>query len=397
MARRTGGARAAGVSTDAPAVDALAVAATIRDARAARTSLRIVGAGTWLDAGRPVHADATLPLSSLRGVTQYEPGDFTLTARAGTPLGEIADIVRHEGQWLTLHPHGASEGTIGATIATSSWGPLASAYGTPRDHLLGCEIVTGVGEIVRAGGRVVKNVAGFDLARLMTGAWGTLGVLTEVTVRLRARPEVDRTVAVALEGTDERACDDAARWLRTTPYRPLAAELCSAVMSSRIGLERRPLLLVRLGGNEAFVRSAQGAVAELGTTAELDSEIWDRLRTSEPAGAAVVRLGTLPAQLGALWAPVARVVAARGGASHATISRGVVRCILPSARSSEDAESLRAIMKELQAPGSRVAERLPHQLWQDVPSDVGDPLSRGIRQTFDPDRVLNPGILGTAS
>jgi glycolate oxidase FAD binding subunit len=397
MARGAGSARAAGVSTDAAALDALAVAATIRDARAARTSLRIVGAGTWLDAGRPVHADATLPLSSLRGVTQYEPGDFTLTVRAGTPLGEIADIVRREGQWLTLQPFGSSEGTIGATIATSSWGPLASAYGTPRDHLLGCEIVTGVGEVVRAGGRVVKNVAGFDLARLMTGAWGTLGVLTEVTVRLRARPEVDRTVAVALEGTDERACDDAARWLRTTPYRPLAAELCSAVMSSRIGLERRALLLVRLGGNEAFVRSAQSDVAELGTTAELDSAIWDRLRTSEPEGAAVVRLGTLPAELGALWAPASRAVASRGGASHATISRGVVRCILPSARSSEDAESLRAIMKELQAPGSRVAERLPHQLWQDVPSDVGDPLSRGIRQTFDPDRVLNPGILGPAA
>ena len=88
----------------------------------------------------------------------------------------------------------------------------------------------------------------------------------------------------ALEGTDERACDDAARWLRTTPYRPLAAELCSAMMSGRIGLERRTLLLVRLGGNEAFVRAAESAVAELGTTAELDSEIWDRLRTSEPVG-----------------------------------------------------------------------------------------------------------------
>ena len=397
MARCTGGAPAAGVSTDAPPLDALAVAETIRDARAARTSLRIVGGGTWIDAGRPVHADAALALSSLRGVTQYEPGDFTLTVRAGTPLGEIDDIARREGQWLTLQPFGSSDGTIGATIATSSWGPLASAYGTPRDHLLGCEVVTGVGEIVRAGGRVVKNVAGFDLSRLMTGAWGTLGVITEVTVRLRACPEVDRTVAVALEGTDERACDDAARWLRTTPYRPLAAELCSAMMSGRIGLERRSLLVVRLGGNEAFVRAAESAVAELGTTAEVDSAIWDRLRVSEPVGAAVVRLGTLPAELGALWARVAPVVAARGGASHATISRGVVRCILPAARSSEEAESLRAIMKELHAPGSRVAERLPHQLWDDVTSDVGDSLSRGIQQTFDPDRVLNPGILGPAA
>src|SRR4051812_43338113 len=190
MARRSASARAIGVTAAVSPADALAVAATIRDARTTRTSLRIIGGGTWLDAGRPVHADATLPLAAMRGITQYEPGDFTLTARAGTSLGEIADVAAREGQWLTLQPHGSHDGTIGATIATASWGPLAASYGTPRDHLLGCEIVTGIGEIVRAGGRVVKNVAGFDLSRLMTGAWGTLGAITEVTVRLRAQPEV---------------------------------------------------------------------------------------------------------------------------------------------------------------------------------------------------------------
>jgi glycolate oxidase FAD binding subunit len=381
------------VTAAAPPLDTLAVAAVIREARSARTSLRIVGGGTWLDAGRPVHAGSTLSVSSLRGVTQYEPGDFTLTARAGTSLGELADVAGREGQWLTLQPHGSADGTIGATIATASWGPLASAYGTPRDHLLGCEIVTGVGEIVRAGGRVVKNVAGFDLSRLMTGAWGTLGVLTEVTVRLRARPEVDRTLAVALNDADARGCDDAVHWLRATPYRPLAAELCSATMSERIGLERRTLLLVRLGGNEPLVRAAERAVAELGATAAVDSGVWDRLRASEPANAAVVRLGALPAELGALRSRVTTTVDDSGGASHATIARGVVRCILP-ATTSEDISALRIMMKELHAPGSRIAERLPHALWDEVPSAVGDALSSDVHRTFDPDRVLNPGILG---
>lgn len=384
------------MSSTAPPTDVLAVAAAIRGARATATTVRIVGGGTWLDAGRPVRAATTLSLAALRGVTQYEPGDFTLSALAGTPLAEIAEVTAREGQWLTMQPHGSLDGTIGATIATASWGPLVSAYGTPRDHLLGCEVVTGIGDIVRAGGRVVKNVAGFDLSRLMTGAWGTLGAITEVTVRLRARPEVDRTLAVSLDGTEDQVCDAAAHWLRSTPYRPLAMELCSETMSERVGLERRTLLLVRLGGNEAMVRAAAHEVAELGTTIDIGSGVWEQLRVAEPAGAAVVRLGTLPATLGALWMRIARILSGVG-ANHATVARGVMRCILPAARTNEEIERLRGIMKELHAPGSRIVERLPEALWAEIPSAVADPLSRNVHRTFDPDRVLNPGILDSAA
>jgi len=397
MARRAGGARPAGVSQhDAPG-DSGSVVEAVRAARATRTTLRIAGRGTWLDAGRPVRADATLSLASLRGVTEYEAGDFSLTARSGTPLSDIAGITAREGQWLTLEPAGSADGTIGATIATASWGPLASAFGTPRDHLLGCEVVTGVGEVVRAGGRVVKNVAGFDLARLMTGAWGTLGAITEVTVRLRARPEVDRSLAVALEGSDERACDDAARWLRSSAYRPLAAELCSPAASARAGLERRTLLLVRLGGNDTLVRAAQHEVSALGSAIEIEPSVWARLRATEPDGATALRLGTLPASIGAIWARAVRVTDAAGGWSHATLVRGVVRCILPPARTSEEIERLRGMMNALHAPGSRIVERAPAPLWSEVPSSVAGPLSKEVRRTFDPDRVLNPGILESSS
>ena len=393
MARRAGGARTPGVSGDAAPGDTGSVAAAIRGARATRTALRIVGRGTWLDAGRPVEASTPLSLAGLRGVTEYEPGDFSLTAHAGTPLAEIAEVTSREGQWLTLEPPGSPDGTIGATIATASWGPLASAYGTPRDHLLGCEVVTGIGEVVRAGGRVVKNVAGFDLARLMTGAWGTLGAITAVTVRLRAKPEVDHTLAVAMDGGDERACDDAARWLRAIPYRPLAAELCSPAMAERIGLERRTLLLVRLGGNEALVAAAERAVGELGSCTTIDATVWPRLREAEPDAATVVRLGTLPASAGVTWERAVRVTASAGGWTHASVSRGVVRCILPPARSADEVGRLRGIMKELHAPGSRIVERAPVPLWAEISSAVADRLSRDVRRTFDPDRVLNPGIL----
>jgi glycolate oxidase FAD binding subunit len=382
-----------GVTLAAAPTDTAAVAAIVREARSTATPLRIVAAGTWLDAGRPVHAGATLSLTGLRGIVEFEPGDFTLTARAGTALAEIASVAAREGQWLTLEPHGSPDATIGATFATASWGPLASAYGTARDHLLGCEVVTGIGETVRAGGRVVKNVAGFDLARLMTGAWGTLGAMTEVTVRLRARPEVDETLAVPLEGDDARACEAAASWLRSSEFRPLAAELCSAALAERIGLERASILLVRLGGNEPLVRAAERAVSTLGAHRPVDVDVWQRLRTSEPANAAVVRLGTSPASVAELWARASGAASRAGGWCHATLSRGVVRCVIPEPRTDDEAEHLRGIMREARDTGSRIAERLPAGLWAEVPSAFADPLSANVRRTFDPDRVLNPGIL----
>src|SRR5439155_9619738 len=102
------------------------------------------------------------------GIVEYVPGDLTLTARAGTTLAEIRDATAAEQQWLALDPHGSDDGTIGATVATASAGPLATAFGTPRDLVLGVEFLTGGGALARGGGRVVKNVAGFDLVRLLT-------------------------------------------------------------------------------------------------------------------------------------------------------------------------------------------------------------------------------------
>jgi len=375
-----------------------AIAARVRDARANRTSLRITAARQWLDAGRPCDATGELPLSALRGVTEYERGDFTITVRAATPLAEIDAITAREGQWLALQPFGSADGTIGATIATASWGPLASAYGTPRDQVLGCEVVTGVGEIVHAGGRVVKNVAGFDLTRLMTGAWGTLGVVTEVTMRLRARPEVDRTLAVVAEDGADAFCGAAWQWLRTSPYAPLAAELFSPTLAARLGLEGRTQLLVRLGGNEAFVRAVEESVATLGATVEVSGDVWTRLRTLEPTGSSVIRLGALPSTLGTVWSAASNVAERGGGWAHATLERGVVRCVVPPAGGAqEESARIRGIIDQLNAPGSRVAERLPAPLWSSIAAPAADRLSSAVRRTFDPDGVLNPGILAPLS
>jgi glycolate oxidase FAD binding subunit len=253
---------------------------------------------------------------------------------------------------------------------------------------------------VHAGGRVVKNVAGFDLSRLMTGAWGTLGAITEVSLRLRARPEVDRTLVLVAEGKADAFCSAAWRWLRASPYAPLAAELCSAGLATRLALEGRTTLLVRLGGNEAFVRAAEQSVATLGATFEVGADVWTRLRTMEPVGSAAIRLGAPPSQLGGVWSDASDVVERAGGWTHATLERGVVRCVVPMGEhAAEGGQRIEGIIGQLRAPekGSRIAERLPAALWDTMPAPAAEKLSSAVRRTFDPDGVLNPGILAPLS
>jgi glycolate oxidase FAD binding subunit len=362
----------------------------IREARLTGTPLRVVAGGTWLDAGQRCNAARRLELAELTGITRYEPGDLTLTARAGTSLADIARATNAEGQWLTLDAHGSPMGTLGATVATASSGPLASAYGTPRDHVLGCEFVSGTGDVVRAGGRVVKNVAGFDLTRLVTGAWGTLGALTEITVRLRARPEVDRTLAVEVDGAHT-----AWSWLRQSEYTPLAAELLSPALAARLSLPGSSLL-VRLGGNAAFVRAAGDAAAALGAMTALDADTWSTLSAIEPPGAITLRVSALPSRIGELWPRAVRFAESGGGYAHATVSRGIVRCVLPATDDIEQLDNVRAGIAELLEIATVVGERMPASLWTQLNKRSSHVLAEGVRRAFDPDGIMNSGILDVA-
>ena len=366
------------------------VAAAVIEAAARGTPLRIAGRGLWLDAGRPTRDAAPLSLAALTGIVAYTPGDLTLTARAGTTLGQIAEATAPHGQWLTLDPFGSADGTLGATIATASTGPLAHAFGTPRDVTLGIEAVTGDGAVIRAGGRVVKNVAGFDLTRLFTGAWGTLGVLTEVTVRLRARPAVEETwcVAVAPDGVDALCAA-----LRAAPLAPLALELLDARAADVVGLGTSDALLVRLGGNDDAVAAQRTAIRVLGRAAPAPLDVWSTLRTAEPPGAAVVRLSTLPGRLAALWRTAGDITALGHGAwRHASVGRGIVRLVVPA----HEREALDALVRAAAAqPATTVAERLPAAAWSALASPVPNAeLARRVKRAFDPGALLNPGMLG---
>jgi glycolate oxidase FAD binding subunit len=386
--------------TDTPA----AIREQLCDARARREPVRITAAGGWLDAGRPVDAVRTIDLQRYRGIVEYVPGDLTLTARAGTSLAEIARVTGVERQWLPLEPFGAPEGTLGATIATASHGPLAHGFGTPRDQVLGLEVVTGGGDVVRAGGRVVKNVAGFDLTRLVTGSWGTLGIITEVTVRLRAMPAAEAHLAVAVPDDSPAGIAVVARAARALQAEPLAMELVNRALARALGLPAAATLLVRLGGNPASVAAQRDAVATLGWTSEVPAEIWNDLRTIEPAGAAVFRISDRPSAIAACWS----LAAVPDALVHASIGRGTARTILPDPARPPAVEAIRAAARS--APGF-VAERLPAALWAEadrtraarpLPDDpdglarTRTVLLRRVKDTYDPMHVLNPGILGEA-
>src|SRR5689334_20141937 len=221
-----------------------AIVERVKRANEERRPLRIAGAGTWKSAA-PADATSELPTRELDHVAEYVPGDLTITVGAGMTLAKIEALTAEHGQWLTLDPHGSPDGTIGATIASASSGPLATGFGQPRDLVLGVEAVMGTGTVVRAGGRVVKNVAGFDITRLLTGSRGTIGVITEVSLRLRGRPAVDETIALPI-ASRPGALREAMSAIRGWPGSPMAAELLSARAARALGLHDETTLLLRL-------------------------------------------------------------------------------------------------------------------------------------------------------
>jgi glycolate oxidase FAD binding subunit len=354
--------------------------------------LRVVGRGAWLDAGRPVRATEIVSTRDLSGITQYVPGDLTLTALSGTTMGEIRAATAEHGQWLALDPYGSDDGTIGATVATGSAGPLFTSFGRARDLVLGLEFVTGTGLVARGGGRVVKNVAGFDLTRLLTGSWGSLGVITEITVRLHARPEADETIAVAIDAAD--GLQRTRALLRRLPFVPYACEVLNDELSARLVGADNIIALVRIGGNKEALQTQRTAFAELGEARPFDANVWQWLRATEPRDAIVFRLSQTPSRIDETWTRAMAVAdACTGTLIHASPIRGVVRCIVPNA-SGQAASCVRDAFAASSSV-NRIGERLPADLWPLCsPPPTADVLSSRIKHTFDPNAILNPGIFG---
>lgn len=263
-----------------------------------RTPIHIRGGGTRDGFGNVVNAAATLSSSGLTGITAYNPAEMVMTARAGTPVAEIEAALAANGQGMAFEPmdHRAVMGTmgtptIGGLFAVNSSGPRRFTAGAARDHLLGVRFVNGTGELVKAGGRVMKNVTGLDLVKLLAGSYGTLGFLTEVTFKVLPTPKTTATILISgLE--DETAVRAMAAAMSMSVEVSGAAHLPESVRGRFLGstLPEGPVTVLRLEGLAASVAvradKLEAAMTGFGPVTRLGADesevLWREIRDVAP-------------------------------------------------------------------------------------------------------------------
>src|SRR5882672_828449 len=366
------------------------------------------GAGTWLEMGnQPAGLDLVVSTAKMNRTLEYEPADLTATVEAGVPLAAFNRTAAEYRQFIPLDPFGDERSTIGGVIATASGGPLRCAYGTPRDWLIGVAVVAADGQITRAGGKVVKNVAGYDLCKLYAGSFGTLAVIAEASFKLRALPSREKTV-VFYSRDAESLCSLVAR-ITDSDIQPAAMELISPYDAAPAPLDAEHFALVLRFLNEAetmdweieeAARLGSGfRHAPLGRSDE--SEFWRAYHESETAPRAefVLRLSGLPADLNALIADITRALPPARLRVHA--ANGVVRLHgdalwLEGFKTEERLKMLTEIRRLAQARGGQaLILRAPDEIKSQIDvwgeAGPGRDLMRALKEKFDPHRLLNPG------
>jgi glycolate oxidase FAD binding subunit len=398
--------------------DAQEVEDVVRAAIANEQPLEIVGHGSKRQIGQPMATNALLDLSALNAVTAYEPNELIITVQAGAPLADVLSLIDSKNQQFAFEPIDTSvllgtpadRGSVGGMICAGLAGPRRIRAGGARDHLLGAHGVSGFGESFKAGGRVVKNVTGYDLCKLLAGSWGTLAVMTEVTLKVMPRPESERTLL--LHGLDDVTANRAMTAALGSPFDVSgAAHLPGTALRTTdgplgdLGTRDQSATLIRL---EGITASASHRAASLRTllspygAAEIvedahSAALWAAIRDVAPFAASGPR---------ALW-PVWRIVCppAAGGAFGQALARdsggeviydwagGLIWAALPPA---DDAHA-GTIRKRVDAIGGHATLlRGSEQVRRKV--DVFHPLERGlaalgqrVKHSFDPKDILNRG------
>lgn len=391
------------------------LSALLEAATAASRPVELFGTGTLGGFGAPVSAAQRVALDRFAGIAFYEPNELVLSAACGTPRAEIMDRVRQAGQilafeppdWAPLFGAPAGSGTLGGMVATNLSGPRRFVAGAARDHVLGLRGVNGRGEAFKTGGRVVKNVTGYDLCKLLTGSFGTLAALTEITLKTTPAPEDERTLVV--EGLDPAAAVAAMAEAMATPTDPSGAAYLPGALGEDPcwgeGLPRSAVLL-RVEGFAPSVAArievlarplgVRGPVAVLG--ASTSAALWKRIADLAPFVARpellVWRLSVPPAAAAAV---LERVSDDRLERAWFDWAGGLVWLGLRAGEVDGGAARIRDAIRP--HGGHATLLRAPVGLRAAVP--VFEPeaapvtaLARRIRAGFDPAGILNPGRMG---
>jgi glycolate oxidase FAD binding subunit len=384
-------------------VDEAEVAHLVAQAFVTKTALEVRGGGSKSRIGRPVEARAVVETGKLTGLTLYEPAELVIAARAGTPLSELVAALEAKGQMLPFEPadyrrllgSGGSEPTVGGMVATNLSGPRRIAAGACRDALIGVRFVNGRGDIVKSGGRVMKNVTGYDLCKLLAGSWGTLGIITEATLKVVPKPET--SVSLAWSGLNEEEAVALMSAALGSPY-----EVSAASHSP----ERDGTAAVTLLRLENFARSTSYRAGELSRTLQrfgapqiLEAE------ASASAFAAIRDVLPLIDRPGAVWrvsvapsrAPaVARALRQAGEVTLLYDWGGGLMWIAIE----EESEAVRRVREAAHAEGGhatliRASEALRRTVAPfAAQSGPLSALTRRVKAAFDPAGLLNPGRMG---
>lgn len=377
------------------------LAAIIKQARANKTPLRIRGGGTRADLGRPSQPAGILSTAGLSGITLYDPGALTMIAQAGTPMAEIEAALDAENQMLAFEPidyrgllGSSGEPTIGGTVAANISGPRRVLVGACRDFVLGVRFVTGEGDIVKNGGRVMKNVTGLDLSKLQCGAFGGLGVLTEVSVKVMPKPQAAMTLV--FEGFTAEQGLALLRKALGTPF-----ELAGAAFLPPRLSDAPSRTFLRIEGLKTQVDYRMKNLAALSSgpsrivTGDEHEALWRDIRDVAPfhvSDKPVWRLSVKPSAASDI---AAALEASLGAEAFFDWGGGLIWLQTPDA-TAEIAAQIRA---EIDPHGGH-ATLIRGTAQQRAALDVFQPeaprlakISQQLRDQFDPAGVLNPGLM----
>jgi glycolate oxidase FAD binding subunit len=384
--------------------DATEVARAVGEAAAGNRALELIGLGSKRAIGRPVEAHNMLDVSRISGIVSYEPEELVLTARASTPLPEITAALTGRQQMLSFEPPDLSKifgshsaGTLAGVLAGNLSGPRRLQAGAARDFVLGFQAVNGRGEIFKAGGKVVKNVTGYDLSKLMCGSWGTLAVMTDVTIKVMPAPETETTLAL-----NGHTLADAAQTMSQAMQAPVDVSGAAYLPTARSAGLAGSRVLLRIAGIAPSVKARlamlKDALAKREEAEELhDAEsrqVWQAVRDLTPLleypQHLIWRLSVPPLAAPQVMQQLGRLQATSFFCDWAG---GLLWLAVPAVPHAH-AEPVRAAVAE--CGGHSTLFRAPSEVRGTVPVFEPQPpalagLSRRVKSAFDPLRILNRG------